>query len=160
MPNPALFTFGYEGLTIEAFVARLKGARVELIVDVREMPLSRKKGFSKNAFREHLAAAGIAYEHRPALGCPKSVRNRFKADSDWTAYTRGFFAHLGTVQAEVKSLATAARVRRACLVCFEADHEACHRTYVARAAHAAGAPPVQHLGARTMVADAPVSLAA
>lgn len=160
MPFPALFTFGYEGLTIDDFIARLKDARVNLIVDVRELPLSRKKGFSKNSFREHLAAAGIGYEHRPALGCPKPVRDQYRADGDWTAYTRRFMAHLGTVNAEVRSLAATARHHRASLVCFEADFETCHRTYVARAVRAAGGPTVQHLTARTVVSDQPAQLAA
>jgi uncharacterized protein (DUF488 family) len=158
--TPALFTFGYEGLTIDGFIARLMEAQVNLIVDVRELPLSRKKGFSKTAFREHLAAAGIGYEHRPALGCPKPVRNQYREDGDWAVYTRGFLAHLATVKAEVRNLATTARNHRACLVCFEADFGFCHRTYVARAARAAGGPAVQHLTARTVLADAPASLAA
>lgn len=160
MTTPALFTFGYEGLTIEGFIARLKDAQVDLIVDVRELPLSRKKGFSKSAFREHLAAAGIGYEHRPALGCPKPVRDQYRADGDWTSYTRGFMAHLATVNPELRQLAATARDHRACLVCFEADFSACHRTYVARAARAAGSPAVHHLTAKTVVADAPTSLAA
>lgn len=160
MPASALYTFGYEGLTIEAFIERLKQARVQLIVDVRELPLSRKKGFSKRAFREALAAAGIAYEHRPALGCPKPVRDRYKADCDWQVYTTGFLAHLATQKAEVADLTTTTQALTACLVCFEADFGFCHRTYVARAAHQAGAPTVQHLTARTVIADAPARLAA
>jgi uncharacterized protein (DUF488 family) len=76
----ALFTFGNEGLTIEAFVNRLRDARAALIVDVRELPLSRKKGFSKAAFHEALAEAGIAYTHVPALGCPKAIRDQYRAD--------------------------------------------------------------------------------
>jgi len=47
--HPTLFTLGYEGLTIEAFIARLQAAQVKTVVDVRELPLSRKKGFSKSA---------------------------------------------------------------------------------------------------------------
>lgn len=160
MTSLALFTFGYEGLTIEAFVDRLKEVQVEVIVDVRELPLSRKKGFSKTAFREVLARAGIAYEHRPALGCPRPIRDRYKADGDWTAYTRGFLAHLLQEKVEVATLARLARSQAACLVCFEADFDRCHRTYVARAAHAAGAPVVRHLTARTVVADVPARLAA
>jgi uncharacterized protein (DUF488 family) len=156
----ALYTFGYEGLTIEAFVERLKQARVQLIVDVRELPLSRKKGFSKTAFRELLAAVGIDYEHRPALGCPKPVRDRYKADGDWQVYTRGFLAHLNTQKGEIANLTAATLAQTACLVCFEADFGFCHRTYVARAAHQAGAPAVQHLTARTVLADAPARLAA
>lgn len=160
MTTPALFTIGYEGLTIDGFIARLKDAQVNLIVDVRELPLSRKKGFSKSAFREHLVAAGIGYEHRPALGCPKPVRDQYRADGNWAIYSRGFMAHLDSVKTEVRHLAATARSNRACLVCFEADFSACHRTYVARAARAAGGPAVQHLTAKTVFADAPASLAA
>lgn len=112
MTTPVLFTFGYEGLTIDGFISRLKDARVNLIVDVRELPLSRKKGFSKSAFREHLAAAGIGYEHRPALGCPKPVRDKYRENDDWSDYTRGFLAHLDTVKTEVRNLAATARDHR------------------------------------------------
>lgn len=160
MANTALYTFGYEGLTIEAFIERLRQARVQLIVDVRELPLSRKKGFSKTAFRDALAAAGIGYEHRPVLGCPKPVRDRYKADGDWQAYTRCFLAYLSSQKTEIEDLSRSARAQQTCLVCFEADFGLCHRTYVARAAHAAGGPAVRHLTARTVVADASARLAA
>jgi uncharacterized protein (DUF488 family) len=69
--HPTLFTLGYEGLTIEVFIARLQAAQVKTVVDVRELPLSRKKGFSKSAFCSVLSTHGIAYLHVPALGCPK-----------------------------------------------------------------------------------------
>ncbi|WP_317134813.1 DUF488 family protein [Rhodoferax lithotrophicus] len=45
--TPTLFTLGYEGLVLDAFIARLQAAQVKTVVDVRELPLSRKKGFSK-----------------------------------------------------------------------------------------------------------------
>ena len=44
-----IFTFGYESLSLKAFIARLKSARVETVIDVRANPLSRKPGFSKRA---------------------------------------------------------------------------------------------------------------
>lgn len=160
MQPSALFTFGYEGLTIDAFIARLKQVGIDLIVDVRELPLSRKKGFSKTAFRQALAQAGIGYEHHPALGCPRPVRDQYKSDGDWQGYTRGFMAYLGTQGDAVANLAATALDRRVCLVCFEADAMFCHRSYVARAAHQAGAPSVRHLTARTAVADVPQRLAA
>lgn len=89
--HPSLFTLGYEGLTIEAFIARLQAAQVKTVVDVRKLPLSRKKGFSKTAFCAALSAHGIAYLHAPALGCPKPIRNQYKADGNWQTYTRDFF---------------------------------------------------------------------
>ena len=64
-----LFTLGYESLIIEAFIARLQAAQVKIVVDVRELPLSRKKGFLKSAFCAALSAHGMAYLRAPALSC-------------------------------------------------------------------------------------------
>ncbi len=72
-----LYTFGYEGLDLDAFLARLGAAGVCQVVDVRELPLSRKKGFSKRALAAALAAHDIEYLHMPALGCPKPIRARY-----------------------------------------------------------------------------------
>lgn len=155
-----LFTFGYEGLDIAAFVARLHEAQVRTIVDVRELPLSRKKGFSKNALREHLAAVGIDYVHVPALGCPKEIRDHYRASVDWSRYTRDFLAYLQTQDASVRELAQRSRAATACLVCFEADYTMCHRTYVARAAKRFGAPVIKHLTVKTAFLDQPLQAAA
>ena len=160
MPAAHLLTVGYEGLDIEAFVARLNDARVHLIVDVRELPLSRKKGFSKNSLRDRLAAEGLGYVHMPALGCPKKIRDQYRADGDWARYTHDFMAYLQTQEAGVRELAQQARVTTACLVCFEADYSLCHRTYVARAAQRFGAPAVRHLTAKTSFLDQPLRAAA
>jgi uncharacterized protein (DUF488 family) len=151
--NNHLFTFGYEGLDIASFVARAKSEGVNTIVDVRELPLSRKKGFSKSSFREALALHDIAYVHIPALGCPKSIRNSYKADGDWAAYTRSFMGYLATQEATVRELVKISKATTTCLVCFEADYSMCHRTYVARAARKLGGPQVTHLTAKTALPD-------
>ena len=57
--HPLLFTLGYEGLTIDAFIARRQTAQVKTAVDVRELPLSRKKGFSKSTFCAALSAQAL-----------------------------------------------------------------------------------------------------
>lgn len=64
------------------------------MVDVRELPLSRKKGVSKSAFGAALSAHGIAYLHAPALGCPKPIRNQYKADGNWQTYTPEFLKYI------------------------------------------------------------------
>lgn len=148
-----LFTFGYEGLTIDEFIARLKAAQVKTIVDVRELPLSRKKGFSKTSFCTALAAHDIAYLHAPALGCPKPIRNQYKADANWQTYTRDFLKYIKTQDASLRELVKIAHATPACLVCFEADFSMCHRTFVARAARQLGGPVVIHLTARTALPD-------
>jgi Domain of unknown function DUF488 len=70
-----IFTFGYEGLSLDAFIRRLKTEGVETVLDVRANPLSRKPGFSRRAFSTALNSASIAYMHLPAMGCPKPVRD-------------------------------------------------------------------------------------
>ena len=149
----ALYTFGYEGLSIERFIARLKEAGVTVVVDVRELPLSRKKGFSKTAFGEALAHAGIMYSHLPVFGCPKPIRNRYKSDGNWKKYEKAFNAYIATQKEAVGKLAKFSKTASACLVCFEADFNVCHRSLVARAAAAAGSPPVMHLTATGAKAD-------
>ena len=42
-----IFTIGYEGTTVAEFIAALKQAGVERVIDVRALPLSRRPGFSK-----------------------------------------------------------------------------------------------------------------
>lgn len=148
-----LYTLGYEGFDIESFVTRVVEAGIQTIVDVRELPLSRKRGFSKTAFAQALADAGVAYFHVPALGCPKDVRDRYKADRDWAAYTRDFLAYVATQDATVRELVKLSKATTSCLVCFEADYAACHRTYVARAARKLGGPVVMHLTAKTVLPD-------
>ena len=49
-----LYTIGYEGRKIDEFVVNLKSSHVKMLIDVRELPLSRKKGFSKNKLKEKL----------------------------------------------------------------------------------------------------------
>lgn len=148
-----LFTLGYEGLTIEAFIARLQDAQVKTVVDVRELPLSRKKGFSKTAFSAALSAQGIAYLHVPALGCPKPIRKQYKADGNWQTYTRDFLKYIQTQKSSLRQVVKTAQATPACLVCFEADFSTCHRTYVARAARQLGGPTITHLTAKTALPD-------
>ncbi len=156
----ALFTFGYEGLGIDGFIARLKRAGVTVVVDVRELPLSRKKGFSKTAFAAALHDAGIGYTHVRTFGCPKPVRNQYKIDGNWKRYEKSFNSYLATQSSAIAGLAKFSKTTKACLVCFEADFNFCHRSLVARAAADAGGAGVIHLTATTEIADRSVPLAA
>ena len=156
----ALFTFGYEGLSIDAFISRLKKAGVTVVVDVRELPLSRKKGFSKTTFASALKDAGIAYGHLPIFGCPKPIRNQYKIDGNWKRYEKAFSAYLATQAASIADVAKFSKTTKACLVCFEADFNFCHRSLVARAAADAGGAGVIHLTATAEIVDRSVPLAA
>jgi uncharacterized protein (DUF488 family) len=155
-----IVTFGYEGLSLDVFIARLKAAGVKTVIDVRANPLSRKRGFSKRGLAAALNEASLAYVHMPAMGCPKSVRDRYKRDGNWSAYTRGFLAYLQGQAQSIAALAESARASLSCLICFEADFERCHRTFVARAAAAYADLRVTHLTDRTEIPDAAARSAA
>ncbi len=58
---------GYEGRKPNDLFASLQRSGVDLLIDVRYVPISRKRGFSKNALADGLASAGIGYLHLKGL---------------------------------------------------------------------------------------------
>jgi uncharacterized protein (DUF488 family) len=130
---PKLFTVGYEGTTPDDLIDRLRDAGVERVVDVRELPLSRRRGFSKSPLAEALARAGIRYEHVRALGNPKPNRERWKS-GDSKGGARAFRRHLHNgSRAALDELAESVPSEKTCLLCFEASHQDCHRSLIAGA---------------------------
>ncbi len=64
--TPCLFTIGYEGLSIDAYLNMLIADNISVLVDVRKNPISRKYGFSKTRLTDYTRLAGITYIHIPA----------------------------------------------------------------------------------------------
>lgn len=131
LPMIALSTVGYEGLSLPAFLSLLQRCRISRIIDVREMPISRKRGFSKTALSQALKENGIHYSHLSDLGCPKEIRNDYRATGDWSDYTVRFNAYLQTQDEAIGQVYALAREERCALLCFEKDFNFCHRTFVA-----------------------------
>ncbi len=127
-----LATIGYEQANLGDFIATLLDARVECVLDVRELPLSRKRGFSKRALSEALEAAGIRYAHIKALGDPKPGRDAARAGR-FAEFRKIYARHLATAgaQAALEQAGELALSSRCCLLCFERDPENCHRKVVA-----------------------------
>jgi uncharacterized protein (DUF488 family) len=132
MTAPDLQTIGYEGCTIDAVVATLREAGTKLLIDVRAVPQSRKPGFSKRQLAAALDEAGIAYVHLQGLGTPKPGRDAVRAGHP-ERMVPIFMEHMRSdrAQAELFQAKGLAKERTACLLCFERDHETCHRTLVA-----------------------------
>lgn len=126
------FTIGYEQNEPESFLKLLRDNRIDVVVDVRQMPLSRKKGFSKNQLRELLAGEGIDYVHMQTLGAPKTIRDRLHENGSWWEYVKGYEKVLADRGEDVLSLIDFAKGQRICLLCFERKPEECHRSLVAR----------------------------
>lgn len=125
-------TIGYEGVALADFLATLKTAGVEQLLDIRELPISRRKGFSKTALSAALADAGIAYAHERALGSPRELRNRLREDGNLTRFFADFREYLATQRDLVTSLA-GSLTGTVALLCYERNHRECHRSVVATA---------------------------
>lgn len=124
-------TVGYEGLSLSEFLSLLKRCKIARIVDVREMPISRKRGFGKTALMQALKGAGVSYSHFPELGCPRNVRHIYRENRDWNWYTIQFKKYLETQNGALQSVLEIIGVEPCALLCFERDFNFCHRTYVA-----------------------------
>ena len=145
----AILTIGYEGSSIHDFIATLKLANVHILLDIRDVPVSRKHGFSKNSLSDTLKNNGIEYVHLRGLGNPKLGRDAARR-GDMRTFRRIFRAHLKLKEAQEalhQALELAAGTR-ACLLCFERDHAVCHRVIVAEEMANRNAVEIRHLGVR------------
>jgi uncharacterized protein (DUF488 family) len=141
-----ILTVGYEKCEIDAYVRRLTTANIEVLVDVRERPLSRKKGFSKRALSQAVEAAGIRYVHVQALGDPKPGREAAKA-GQYDLFLQIFSNHMQTHEAQdaLSELANDTSGMKICLTCFERDHTCCHRSIVAERLATLTGRTIRHL---------------
>src|SRR4051812_9122616 len=65
----ALFTIGHSTRSLEDFIALLRESQIEMLVDVRAFPRSRRQPqFNIDTLPDALAEAGIGYRHMEALG--------------------------------------------------------------------------------------------
>jgi uncharacterized protein (DUF488 family) len=126
-------TIGYEGTDIDSFMRRLIDEGVEVLLDIRDLPLSRKKGFSKNSIASTVAMAGIEYRHVKALGDPKPGRQAAR-EGRISDFRDIFGRHLASAEAHqaLHSIGAEWASRQFCLMCFERHHEHCHRSMVAQ----------------------------
>lgn len=129
-----LYTIGYEGTNLARFLEALARAGVKTLVDVRALPRSRKKGFSKGSLAKRLPREGIRYVHLPELGTPKAGRAAAKAGLR-NEFRRICARQLTTeaAQAALIKLRQLAAETPTCLMCLERDPAQCHRSMILRA---------------------------
>jgi len=124
-----IFTIGYEGTTMDEFLAALKAAGVERLIDVRALPLSRRPGFSKSPLRAALEEVGIEYVHLKALGTPAEGRSAARAGRH-ADLERIYAGQLELPEAIVQGaqMIELAEEKPSALLCFEREPAHCHRT--------------------------------
>lgn len=126
-----LVSIGYEGRSAGDLLERLAELNVAVLVDVRLSPVSRKPGLSKSRLASACEAAGIRYVHLPALGNPKDNREPFwtgRVHAGCIAFSK-LLARPAAVAA-MDQLEAIARDHRTAVLCFERDHDRCHRQVI------------------------------
>jgi uncharacterized protein (DUF488 family) len=121
-----VFTVGYEGRHLPEFVAILKVARVDRVIDIRELPLSRRKGFSKTPLSAALSEAGIEYVHLRSAGNPYRDQR-----ADIVRCLKLYAGHLRRSPGVIDEVLAAAKGHRAALLCVEREACNCHRSVLA-----------------------------
>lgn len=144
-----LYTIGYEGAELSDLIGTLVEAGVQHVLDVREVPQSRRRGFSKKALGEALSGQKIGYSHDRQLGDPKHGREAARR-GDMVQFKMIFEAHLD-LPASQEALRGAAEIieeKRTVLLCYERDPRQCHRTLVAQRLLGLRSLKIENLGVR------------
>jgi uncharacterized protein (DUF488 family) len=131
-----LLTVGHGTLAAEAFAALLKGAGVELLVDVRSFPGSRAHPHVKReAMEQWLPDAGVAYRWERRLGGRRRLpKDEPVVDTWWRVEAfRAYAAYTRTTEWAdgFASLMADVAQYRVAICCSEAVWWRCHRRLIA-----------------------------
>src|SRR5579872_5476446 len=149
---PTIFTIGHSTRPITEFLSLLQEVGVDLLVDVRSIPRSRTNPqFDADALPETLAAAGISYQHLPALG---GLRHRNKSatpslNTFWQVAAFRNYADYATTEAfrtGLNELRALSRDNCCVIMCAEAVWWRCHRRIIADYLLTQGVPVMHIMG--------------
>lgn len=131
-----IFTIGHSTRSVEEFIELLKKHEVQLLVDVRRFPASRRyPHFNQAALTHSLSVAGIQYRHMPGLGGRRPAR-RDSVNLGWR--NTNFRGYADYMQSEefwktLEELMQMGRTSRTAVMCAEAVPWRCHRNLISDA---------------------------
>lgn len=145
-----LFTVGHGTSSADELVALLRGAGVELLMDVRRFPGSRKHPeMGRDALQQWLPDAGIDYRWEEDLGGRRRLpAGQAGLDPWWTVEAfRAYAAYTRTPEfsAAFARLLAAAEERTTAVMCSESVWWRCHRRLISDVAVLAYGVDVTHL---------------
>ena len=142
----AVYTCGYEGASIDAFLDQLAYSGIQRIIDVRANPVARRYGFHKGRMTQLAHELGIEYEHVPDLGIPSAVRRAATAADETAEMFADYAATVATTQPAAIARASALLDSApSVLVCRELAPSCCHRSLLATILSRTTGLPVVHL---------------
>ena len=141
-----IWTVGHSTHPIESFKQILLAHQIELLVDVRTYPGSRRyPQFNKSVLAESL---GIKYQHEPRLGGRRTPRKDSHNTAWRNAQFRGYADHMETDEFKegIKVLLELAKHSRTTVMCAEAVWWRCHRSLIADYLKAEGHTVIHIMG--------------
>lgn len=133
----ALFTIGYEGISIEQYINKLLKEDVKVLCDVRKNSFSMKYGFNKSQLEMVCKGVGIQFLHIPEVGIESSKRKELKTQSDYDLlfedYKHKVIPETLSQQEQIVNLLE--QNHRVAITCFEKDICQCHRKPLSEAIH-------------------------
>ena len=146
-----IWTVGHSTRLAEVFKEILFAHQIEVIVDVRSFPSSRRyPHFNQPQLSHLLNSIGLLYFHLPALG----GRRRPSPDSKNTAWKNSSFrAYADHMESEdfqegIETLLEVAQTKRTAVMCAEALWWRCHRSLIADFLKSKGVQVIHILDAR------------
>jgi uncharacterized protein (DUF488 family) len=136
-----ILTIGHSTRTIEDFADLLRAHGVQLIVDIRTVPRSRRNPqFNEETLAASLKGSGIDYVRLRELGGLRHPREDSQNMGWRNASFRGFADYMQTqdFEAGINELIRLARGRSVAIMCAEALPWRCHRSLIADALLARG----------------------
>ena len=127
--NESLFTIGYEGITLEAYLNKLLKHGVNALIDVRKNSFSMKYGFSKKQLNNSCTGVNIQYYHFPELGIESVKRKELNDQKDYDRLFDNYKNNnlIKTISTQKEILKILIKYKRVALTCFEANICQCHR---------------------------------
>jgi len=129
----AIYTAGYEGLSVDEFLNKLVENGIKALADVRHNPMARRYGFHKSTLSRLCNNLGIEYYHFSKLGIRSEMRQDLNAQSDRDKLFKWYDEEvLESEQNEISNLSSLIKTKPTVLVCMENKPCECHRTTLAK----------------------------
>lgn len=131
------FTVGHSDRPIDDFLALLRSAGIENVVDVRRLPGSRRHPhFDEDSLRESLGAVEIRLDRIPELGGRRPVSKDVPFETNAFWQNRSFHNYADHALSKdfltgIEELLALGRERRTTVMCSEAVWWRCHRRIIA-----------------------------
>lgn len=129
-----LYTIGHSTRTIEELIAALQAHSIEMLVDIRAFPMSRRlPQFNRESLEQTLPVAGIRYLWMQALG---GRRKKLRNDSPNVALRNDSFRNYADYmltsefESAMRELLRLAEQFRLAYMCAERVYFHCHRMLV------------------------------